>query len=88
MKKIRNLQNHEIAVPTSRERRVFEQAEQILNRIHDSSRSVVKSALREIRDFNNFVNRNIRRSNVVDQQIRNRRDELEKVVYWLAGYRL
>jgi hypothetical protein len=56
--------------------RLSKEVNRLLSRLHTSSRSVVKSTLNELRDLKNSLKTDLARSYEVEQQIRERRDEL------------
>jgi hypothetical protein len=68
-------------------RRLSNEFNRLLGRLNSSSRTVVKSALNEIRNLKNSLKRDLDRSYDIDHEIRTRREELA-CKYIRAGGRM
>ena len=55
--------------------RFAKEFKRLIARLNSSSRQVVKSALKEIRDLKNTINKDLARSYEIDRTIRARREE-------------
>lgn len=83
MKNVRGLQTSKEIALTSKQKKLYQQVDRILTRVQRSSRSVVKSALREVCDLANTINTSLMRSYEMDQLIRERKEKPSQQRFYL-----